>query len=62
MKAAMHGSLAWSTPWHELQRKLALGIRIESALRSSAAQQPQSLAQVLAAGSWLSRAQARMAA
>jgi len=56
MRTASHGSPAWSSPWHELQRRLALGVRIETTERGA---HPLSKAQILGAGSWLLRAQAR---
>jgi hypothetical protein len=60
MGVAAHGSQTWSTPWQELHRKLALGIRIESPQQSALAPKPESRAQPLTANSWLRRARSRL--
>jgi hypothetical protein len=58
-KVAMDRSDAWSLPWHELQRELALGFGVETATRSGEARELRP--QALSGSSWLRRARERAA-
>ncbi|HEX3845933.1 MAG TPA: hypothetical protein VHV81_01020 [Steroidobacteraceae bacterium] len=55
-KSAVDRSHAWSAPWHELQRELALGFLLEPA---RSCQAPQAVPQAHAGSSWLRRSRAR---
>ena len=56
MKITMDGSEAWSLPWHELQRKLALGAADSQPDRGAAARPAGAEATVSMVNSWLRRA------
>jgi hypothetical protein len=47
----------WSLPWHELQRKLAMGFGAETAVLTAAQKASRARPHAAMTNSWLSRAQ-----